>query len=99
MREQVADRRARRPGRLVEVDRAVLDRSEDGEGGRELRDRRPTEDPLRIAVMADHAICVRQGHGSVGRSPSIDGNEGRLELGRHSVPMLSDCHEIDAERA
>ena len=41
--EQVADRGAGRPGRLVEVDDAVLDGIEHGQGGDELRHGRPSE--------------------------------------------------------
>jgi enamine deaminase RidA (YjgF/YER057c/UK114 family) len=46
MGEQVADRRAGRPGRFVEVDRPLFGRDQDGQCGDRLRHRSPTELPV-----------------------------------------------------
>ena len=53
VREQMADRRARRPGRLVEVDRPLLRGDERGVGDEGLRHRAPAEAVVRVAVLRD----------------------------------------------
>ena len=99
VREQVPDGGGGRPGGIVEVDRPVIDRREDGECGRELGDGRPAEDAVRVAVVSDDTIAVHERNGRMIRAPSIDGREGRFELRHHSPAMLSDRHRIDAHHA
>ena len=53
MRQQVSDCRARRSGRLVELEHAFLGRDQGGEGGQQLRDRRPGKNSPRIAMRRD----------------------------------------------
>ncbi len=50
MREQVAERRAGRPGRLVEIDEPFLGRHEHRNRRRELGHRRPREPAAHLAV-------------------------------------------------
>ena len=50
MREQVPKCRARRPGRLVQVDETLFGRDEHGDRSGELRDRCPAEHALDVAV-------------------------------------------------
>ena len=53
MGEQMAHRRTRGSGRLVEIDDALLGRDQHGGGGQELRDGRPAEDHARRSALAD----------------------------------------------
>ena len=55
VREQVANGRARRPGRLVEVDDALLGGDERRERGDRLRDRSESNRACRVAVRRDLA--------------------------------------------
>src|SRR6266540_2322308 len=71
MGEQVPDGRARRAGRLVEVDRGFLGGDEDGERGRELGHGRPAEDAP-VSVPGEHPARQERGRGGVGRSPLLD---------------------------
>ena len=87
MREQVPDRRARRPGGLVEVDRAPSStavRTARAVASFVTDAQRKT--PLRVAVLADHAICVRQGHGSVRALPMHRWQRGPPRAGSSQRP-------------
>ena len=70
VREQVPERRAGRPGRLVEVDEPLLRGDEHRDRGRELRHRRPREAAARVAARR----LDRAGHadGDVLARPSVD---------------------------
>ncbi len=75
MGEEVADRGAGRAGGLVEVDQAVLDGIEDGQGGDELGHRRPAEGVARVAVAGDDPVRTDDRRGGVVGAPVVDGSE------------------------
>jgi hypothetical protein len=74
--EQVADRRARRPGRFLEPDHPAIDLDENGERGRDLGDRGPSEDPLAVAARGEDARRLEHRGRSVLGAPGIDRGEG-----------------------
>ena len=78
--EQMADRGVGRPGRLVEVDHAVLDGIEHCQGGDELRHRRPSKRTIDIAVAGDDAGRTDDGRRGMVRTPGIDRGEGGVDV-------------------
>ena len=76
----MADGGAGRPGRLVEVDRAVLDGIEHGQGGDGLRHRRPSKPTIGVAVARHDARRTDDGSRGVGRTPGIDRGEGGVDV-------------------
>ena len=75
--EQMPDRRALRPRRLVEVDDALLDRDERRERGRELRHRGPAEDVLDGTVSRDDSRRAAQRPPRRARAPHRRSGEAR----------------------
>ena len=67
-----AERRARRPGRLVEVDRPLLERDEEREAGEELRHRRPAQLDVARPVHADLAAGARHAGRRGACAPVVD---------------------------
>ena len=72
MREQVADRRALRPRRLVEVDDALLRGDERRERDRRLRDRRPAELDVARPARRDDLAVAQHGDRDGARAPAVD---------------------------
>ena len=69
----MAKRRAGRPGRLVEVDRSLLERDEDREPGEELRDGGPRQLGVTRPMRRDDGVRERHSSGSGARAPAFDG--------------------------
>ncbi len=70
--EQVTHRRAGRPGRLVQVDRPLLDRHEHGERGRRLGHGGPAKLEVARPELGDHLARAQAGSRSVRRRPALD---------------------------
>src|SRR5205085_1316714 len=70
--EQMADGGSFGTGRLVEVDRALLGCDERGEGGDELRHRRPAEDAVALPVRDDLLGVADDGDCDVRGGPALD---------------------------
>ena len=83
MREQVANGRSRRSGGLVEIDGLAIDSRQDRKRSRELRDGRPAEDSIGVAVLGEHAARADERSGSVLGVPAFDRAQGCIEVGRH----------------
>ena len=82
----MAQRRAGRAGRVVEVDDPLLDRDEHRDGGRELRHRRPAERRVDAAVRQRRPVRVHHGHGTGGARPAVD-----LPKRLHTSTLSSDA--------
>ena len=73
MGEQMAKRRApRRPGRVVEVDRPLLERDEDRKPGEELRDGGPRQLGVLRTVRRDDSAGPCDPGGGHPRVPAVD---------------------------
>ena len=72
MREQVPDRRAFRPGRLVEIDDALLGGDESRESDRRLRDRRPAELLLTRPALGDDVAAAQHRDSDDACAPALD---------------------------
>ena len=71
VREQMAQRRALGAGRLVEVDRPLLDRDEHREPGQELRDRRPAQRRRRAGRARRRSPSARTTPAAAVRAPHV----------------------------
>ena len=72
MGEQMPNRRARRPGRLVEVDDTLLRGHEHGESGDRLRHGREADRVRRVAVALGAAIPRHDPRGGERHRPAVD---------------------------
>src|SRR4051795_10902431 len=88
------ERRARRPGRLVEVDRSLLERHEERQAGEQLRHGRPRHLGLGRTLRRDDLVGPRHSGGRGARAPAFDGAQ-RLHprdtrnVARVTVPAVS----------
>src|SRR6185437_14131260 len=92
--KQVAERRARRTGRLVEVDRPLLERDEDRQPGEELRDGRPGELGVSRPMRRDDAVRARNPGSCRACAPGVDGAQrfhprDTRNVARTTVPAVS----------
>ena len=78
----MAEGRAGRPGRVVEVDDSLLERDERRRRGEELRHRGPAELPLELAARGEHAAGPDDRDGDVRDGPAVNLTQ-RLHGGRY----------------
>jgi len=83
MGEQVPHGRARRAGRLVEVEDALLRRDEHGEGRHGLGDGREANDTGRVPAADDATLRIDDPGGGEGDRPAVD-----LAKGLHECAIL-----------
>ena len=72
MGEQVADRRTLWASRLVQIDHPLLRRDKCGEGGDELRDRRPAEHAVARTTHRDDVRIPHDAGSRSRRGPLVD---------------------------
>ena len=72
VREKMANRRARRPRRFVQIDDALLGRDEDREGRHRLRDGRQSHRMRRVAARRHLATWIDDARGSELDGPVVD---------------------------
>ena len=75
MGEEVADRRARRTRRLIEVEQPPIGGDQDGRRGHQLGHRRPPEAVCRVPVPGQQAGRGDDRRGGVARAPRVDDRE------------------------
>src|SRR5580765_3586834 len=80
--EQMPDRRAFRPRRLVQVDDPLLGGDERRERDRRLRDRRPAKLLLTRATLGDDVAAAQHGDRDGARAPALDLRQ-RLHAARY----------------